>query len=144
VTPAQRIANELSRRFNLNVAWILKASAYREGIEQALRFMSEEKIIAVVVDQGTLRRATNPYGALFARVRAIPGDADAVAHLGSVEAEALHFRSLDNAARIGTNARALVDRGELFLDEAREQIEKEFQDEARRAIALAALDGGAT
>jgi hypothetical protein len=70
---------------------------------------------------------------------------DAAAHRKIVEdrSEADRWAAVSRAAKRGETLRALVDRGDLFLDEAVASLAREFLDDDLRGLAEAALTGGA-
>lgn len=138
------VAAELARAFpEVQAVRLARAFAFRSAVYGALVFMTEPKLVAEVMAGGSLRGAVNPYGALIARVRLVPELARENARLADEQAQAKRWRQVDRAARRGETLRALVDRGDLWPDEAAEQLGADFTYDADLlAIARAALTGG--
>ena len=103
-----------------------------------------DTVVAFVVNRGTLAGARNPHGVVVARLRelvAVERDRRAVV---DEREEARRWAAVDRAARRGETLRALVERGDLFADEAGAMLSREFEDDDLRGIAAAALSGGQT
>jgi hypothetical protein len=138
----ERLAVTLAQRFGLRPRLLVCTVAFQWAITEALRVVSEEELLGWVLEGGGFAGVRNPYGALIARIRRIPENASAESRMLGEAAESRRWRQVEAAACRGETLRALVERGDVFGDEAVERIEAEFPDEELRALAMAGLRGG--
>lgn len=142
MTAAERIALALAERFDgLEVPAMAHHSAFRQAVDGALAVLDEETVVARVVAQGPLTGARNPHAVIVARLRQLPALEGDRHRLMDDHEEARRWAAVDRAARRGETLRALVERGELYPDEAAGMLAREFDDDLR-GMAAAALIGG--
>ena len=139
-----RVALGLAQSFGeVEAARLARAAAFRAAVDAALAIMPEERLVAEVVAEGSLRGAANPYGVLITRVRRAPEHVAEEARMSEELAEAARWRRVDKAVKRGETLRALVERGDLSELEAVEQLGSDFPDDADLlALAKAAVLGG--
>jgi hypothetical protein len=144
MTVASRIAFALARRFpELNAAAMVRHPAFRQAIAGALAVADEESVVEQVVALGGLAGATNPHAVVVSRIRGLPALVEDRRRMAGDAAEAARWAAVDRAVRRGETLRALVERGDIYADEARSMLAQDFADDGLRAIAAAALGGGA-
>jgi hypothetical protein len=142
VTPAQRVAVALAREFpGIDAGLLASRPPFRLAVRDVLRFMSEDAVVAEVVELGSLGGARSCYGVVITRLRDLPELVANRAQLADEVNEGNRWRRLDRAVCRGETLRALVDRGELFIDEAAGMVNREFIDADVRVVAMAALEG---
>ena len=145
MTAVERIAHRLGEYFAaLEVPAMARHSAFRQAVEGALAVLAEEAVVARVVAQGPLTGARNPHAVIVARLRQLPALEAGRRRLMDENEEARRWAAVDRAARRGETLRALVERGDLFADEAGAMLSREFEDDDLRGLAAAALAGGQT
>lgn len=143
MTAAERVALALAEHFGgLDVAAMACHSAFRQAVDGALAVLGEETAVARVVAQGSLTGARNPHAVIVARLRQLPALEGDRRRLMDDHEEARRWAAVDRAARRGETLRALVERGDLFEDEAGAMLSREFEDDDLRGLAAAALIGG--
>ena len=144
MTAALRIAVALGAAFpELDVRAMAHRPPFIAAVGDALTALDgdADTVVAFVVNRGTLAGARNPHGVVVARLRelvAVERDRRAVV---DEREEARRWAALDRAAQRGETLRALVDRGDLYPDEAASMLTSELADDDLRATALAALEG---
>lgn len=141
MSPFERVAVALAEHFGLDAVLLIRAKALRLGVEGALEFMDENKIVERILVAGPLTGASNPYGVLIARTRQLANDETQRSRLAEDRAEERRWKRVDAAARRGETLRDLVERGDLYTDEAADLLRGELADEDLRSIAIAALEG---
>ncbi len=140
------LAQALGERFpQLDVPKFRRHPAFRRrGADAIASLGSVAQVVAEVGAYGELRGAANPYGVVVARLDWAVADHAERRQVADDRSEADRWAAVDRAARRGETLRALVARGLMFADEAAEQVAAEYRDPELHAIALAALDGGAS
>jgi len=136
------LCRELAEYFDLDLPLLLRAKALRSAVRDALVLMTIEDVLARLIESGPLTGARRPYAVLIARARQLGDDSRLRAHLVEEAVDSDRWHAIDRAVHWSGTLRDLVDRGEMFLDEAEERLAREFPDEEMRAFALAAFRGG--
>ncbi len=113
------------------------------AVAAALAVADEESVVEQVVALGGLAGARKPHAVIVARLRELPAIAADRRRMAEDEAEAARWAAVDRAVKRGETLRALVERGDIYADEARSMLAQDFADDGLRAIAAAALGGGA-
>jgi hypothetical protein len=128
----------------LNVRAMAARPPFVAAVDDALAAVGgdADAVVAFVVARGTLAGAQNPHAVVVARLRELVAIERKRRALVDEAAEARRWAALDRAARRGETLRALVDRGDIFADEASGMLAREFDDDDLRGIAAAALAGG--
>ena len=140
---AERVARALAREFPcVNPALLARRPAFRSALADALAVMSETEVVERVTTLGALTGARDVCAVLIARLREIRALDEDRRRMADETAEAARWAGLDRAARRGEALRALVDRGDLYADEAADVLAREFSDDDLRSIADAALSRG--
>lgn len=146
MSPVERAAVALAERFpgQLDALAMARRGAFRRAVTGALALFggNERRVASEVAALGPLNGCTNPAGVIVSRLRELP---ELVADRDRISGELCEERrwaQVDRAARRGETLRALVDRGDLHLDEATHLISRELPDADLHAIALAALESG--
>lgn len=143
MTAAERIAWALADQLGgLDAAAMAARPPFVRAVAAALAVADEAAIVEQVVGMGTLAGARNRHAVVVDRLRAIPSLVAARRQVADERAEAARWCQVDRAARRGESLRALVDRGDLFGDEAQGMLRREFEDDDLLGIGLAALAGG--
>jgi hypothetical protein len=137
------LARALGKRFPvLDVIAMRRVQAFRVAADEACRVLGGVgAVVAAVGAYGELAGCRNPHAVLVSRLRWIVEDAAERRRLADEADEAARWAQVDRAAKRGETLRALVDRGELFVDEAVGMIAHEVPDEELRCYAMAALEG---
>ena len=144
MTAAEAIARALAERFpELDAAAMARHPAFAKAVTAALAVADERSVVEQVVALGGLAGARNPHAVVVSRLREVPAlDADR-RRMADEDAEARRWAAVDRAARRGETLRALVERGDIFGDEAADLLAREFEDHGLRDIARSALTGSA-
>jgi len=142
MTPAHLVLDQLAERFGLDRTRIGRPELFLRAIDEALRFGDVSFVVGEVEAFGGLAGVREPWGVLLRRLRDIPALADERGRITADDAEARRWAAVDRAAKRGETLRALVDRGDLYADEAADMVAREIPDDELRAIAVAALEGG--
>jgi hypothetical protein len=141
VTPYDRIAGALAGQFpEIDSVVLAHARAFRDAIDAALAFIDGSQIVKRVIAEGPLTGTVKPYGVLIARVRKIPEQLAHGARLAEMS-EALRWREFESAATFGEKLAALVERGDLFDEEARRRITHAYADPRLADMARDAFEG---
>jgi hypothetical protein len=142
---AHRVAEALAERFDsLDVAKAIRVPAFCDAVSSALRVVDGDvtALVDEVADYGELAGARSPYRVVVARLRWIVEDVPERVRHADERAEAVRWARVDRAAKRGETLRALVERGDIFCDEALGMIGQEFAgDDDLAGIARAALEG---
>jgi hypothetical protein len=141
MTDAEFIAIELADAYGLDPVLLMGGSAFVAAVAQARAVMSTDEIVAGVRAKGGLGGLANPYAGLIARIRRLPEEHALRQKIVGDKVEAARWKAVDNAARMGERLGDLVASGQLFADEAEEEIEAKLADANLRAIALAGFRG---
>ena len=145
MTPFERVAFALVDKLGgLDAAAMARHPAFVRALAAALAVGDEASVIAQVVAQGGLAHARNPHAVVVRRLSALPGLTADRRRIADELAESARWRQVDRAAGRGETLRALVERGDLFADEAERMVADEFADADLRGIAMAPLAGGAS
>ena len=145
MTAVERVAFALAQRFpELDAVAMAAHLAFVKALAAALTIADEASVVEQVVAMGSLFGARNAHAVVVARLRALPRLAEDRRRIADEAAEAARWRQVDRAAERGEILRALVDRGDLFPDEAERMVASEFADDDLRGIAMAPLAGGAS
>lgn len=140
MNPAERIAFALSEQLaGLDVAAMAAHPAFRHAVETALAVSGETEVVAQVVGLGPLTGALNPHAVVVSRLRKVPALVADRLRIADEHEEVRRWTAVDRAARRGETLRALVERGDLFADEATAMVGREFDDPDLAAIAIAAV-----
>lgn len=137
------LARALGERFPvLNVIAMRRVQAFRVAADEACRVLGDVgAVVAAVATYGELAGCRNPHAVLVSRLRWLVDDAAERGRLADEAHEAARWAAVDRAAKRGKTLRALVNRGELFADEAAGMIAREIPEEDLQALAMAALGG---
>ena len=137
------LARALGKRFAvLDVIAMRRVQAFRVAADKACRVLGDVgAVVAAVGAYGELAGCRNPHAVIVARLRWIVEDAAERGRLADEADEATRWAAVDRAARRGESLRALVDRGELFVDEAVGMLAREIPEEDLQVLAMAALGG---
>ena len=139
------VIDELAELFGLDPSRIGRPDVFAAVVAEAVAVLGAPgAVLDEVAALGPLRGARDGWAVLLGRLRRIPADHAERQQVGAERAEADRWAAVDRAARRGETLRALVARGLMFADEAAEQVAAEYRDPELHAIALAALDGGAS
>ena len=142
MTAAERVAHAFAQRFpELDAVAMAAHLAFVKALAAALAVADEDAIVAQVVAQGGLAGARNAHAVVVSRLRELPRLAEDRRRIADELAESARWVAVDRAARRGENLRQLVERGDLFVDEAEDLVADEFDDADLRGIATAALTG---
>jgi len=142
VTAAERIAWAIGEEVGgLDVPAMAAHRAFRQAVGDALGLLDEREIVDRVVSMGGLANANNPHAVIVSRLRQLPTLVADGHRLFEEIAEARRWDQVDAAVRRAQTLRDLVEREELFPDEAADMLARELADEDLRSIALAALQG---
>lgn len=143
---AERIAASLAERFpgQLNAPAMARRGGFRRAAADALVLFGGDvqRVISEVADLGPLNGCTNPAGVIVARLRELPGLVADRARIAGELAEERRWAQVDLAAHRGETLRMLVDRGDIYPDEAADLIRRELSDDDLRSVAIAALESG--
>lgn len=140
---AEQVLLELAQRFGLDASRMRQARYWEMAVANAVALMAASAVVAELVEWGDLRGARNPWGVLLSRLRELPSVIDERERRREELAESARWRKVDRAVKRGETLRALVERGDLRLDEAAEQLSADFRgDNDVLGIAEAALTGG--
>ena len=143
MTRAERIAFALGERFpELDAAAMSEHPAFLQAVAAALTIADERAIVEQVAALGGLAGARNVHAVIVGRLRELPQLAEDRRRLADEESEARRWVAVDRAAKRGETLRALVERGDIFADEAADVLAREFSDDDLRSIADAALSRG--
>lgn len=143
MTRAERLAYALAARLDgLDAAAMAAHPAFRKAVAAALAVADELAVVEQVAALGGLAGARNPHAVVVSRLRELPQLAEDRRRMADEQAEARRWAAVDRAARRGETLRALVQRGDLFADEAERLVASEFADGDLRGIAETALAGG--
>lgn len=138
------VIDELAELFGLDPSRIGRPDVFADAVADAVAVLgSPGAVLDEVAALGPLRGARDGWAVLLGRLRRIPADHAERRQVAEYRAEAARWRAVDRAAKRGETLRVLIAQQAMFDDEARDQVAVEFADPDLRAIALAALDGGA-
>lgn len=142
MTAVERVAFALAQRFpELDAVAMAAHLAFVKALAAALTIADEASVVEQVVAMGSLFGARNAHAVVVARLRALPRLAEDRRRIVAALTESARWVAVDRAARRGENLRQLVERGDLFPDEAERMVASEFADDDLRGIATAALTG---
>ncbi len=145
MSAAERVAFAIAEKLGgLDAAAMARHPAFVRAVAAALKVLDEDDLVAQVVALGGLAGARNPHAVIVARLRELPAIAADRRRIAEDVAEVARWAAVDWAAKRGVTLRALVDRGDIFEDEARSMLASEFTDDGLRGIAAAALAGGSS
>lgn len=140
MSPVEYLAVKLAEHFpGIDAAVLARRSSFREAVAAAFEVAPSEVVLAEVVKLGSLTGARNPYAVLIFRLRELPAALIDCTRLSDEVDEGRRWAAVDRAAHRGETLRELVDRGELFPDEAVSAVAREFDDADLRGIAAVAL-----
>jgi len=144
MSAARRLAQALADQLDgLDPVLLARRAPFVAAVSAALGVVDEAKLVALVVESGSLAGSRLPYGVVISRVRDVPRICAERRQVANDRSEAGRWQAIDRAARRGETLRALVARGLMFEDEAAEQVAAEYPEPELHAIADAALTGGA-
>ncbi len=138
---ADDVLAQLAERFGLDPTRIGRPAVFSRAIDEALRFGDASYVVGEVEAFGGLAGVREPWGVILRRLRNVSTLAAERERLADEADEAARWAQVDRAAKRGETLRALVDRGELFVDEGAGMLVREFPDGELRALAMAALEG---
>jgi len=143
MSAARRLAQALADQLDgLDPVLLARRAPFVAAVSAALGVVDEAKLVALVVESGSLAGSLSPYGVVISRVRDVPRICAERRQVADDRSEADRWAGVDRAARRGETLRSLVARGLMFDDEAAQQVAAEFTEADLRATALAALTGG--
>ncbi len=145
MTAVDDLAAVLGERFAaVDVPKFRRHPAFRRNAAAALASLGGvEAVVGEVSAYGGTAGAADIHRVLVARLGWAVEDVAERRQIADDRTEADRWASVGRAARRGETLRALVDRGDLFLDEAAASLAREFPDPDLRGLAEAALTGGA-
>jgi hypothetical protein len=143
MTPAERIAVALGERFDeLDAAAMAAHPAFLDAAVSALDVLDESSVVEEVCALGSLVGARDPHRVIVARLRKLSAFVSERARMAEEASEQRRWARVAHAVRRGETLRSLVERGDLYADEAVEMLRRDLSDDGLREIALAALEGG--
>jgi len=143
MSAARRLAQALADQLDgLDPVLLARRAPFVAAVSAALGVVDEAKLVALVVESGSLAGSRSPYGVVISRVRDVPRICAERRQVANDRSEAGRWQAIDRAARRGETLRVLVAQHAIFPDEASEMVAAEFDDPDLAAIAIAALGGG--